>query len=161
MASERLAPPPRFIELVQTVTGPIAGLAVEPALADRLGRLFPATGEIFGELEALCREGISQGWLCDREGGGIRYGRALRASPQTNGFSVDVVEMPTVAGPHHRHPNGEIDMVMPLDPDALFDGSPRGWKVYGPDSAHHPTVTGGACVILYLLPEGAIEFTGD
>jgi hypothetical protein len=27
-------------------------------------------------------------------------------------------------------------------------------------SAHNPTVTNGSARILYLLPEGAIEFTG-
>ncbi|MEX2322047.1 MAG: DUF4863 family protein, partial [Saccharospirillum sp.] len=64
-----------------------------------------------------------------------------------------------VAGPHHRHPNGEVDMVIPLDPDARFDGTPAGWKVYAPHSAHSPTVTGGKAIVLYFLPDGAIEFS--
>jgi hypothetical protein len=34
-----------------------------------------------------------------------------------------------------------------------------GWLVYGPGSAHNPTVTHGRAVILYLRPAGAIEFT--
>lgn len=56
-------------------------------------------------------------------------------------------------------PGGEIDMIMPITDGARFDGSPRGWKVYGPDSAHRPTVSGGAALVLYLLPDGQIEFT--
>ena len=48
---------------------------------------------------------------------------------------------------------------MPLTAEARFDGAPAGWKVYPPGSAHRPTVTGGRALILYLLPEGRIEFT--
>jgi hypothetical protein len=77
----------------------------------------------------------------------------------THGFSVDVVEMNHVIGPHHRHPNGEIDLVMPLEGAARFDGHGAGWLVYEPGSAHRPTVSGGKALVLYLLPEGAIEFT--
>ncbi|MCV4698532.1 DUF4863 family protein, partial [Escherichia coli] len=62
-------------------------------------------------------------------------------------------------GPHHVHPTGELDLVMPLTPQAQFDGTPAGWKVYGPGTAHRPTVTQGRALVLYLLPEGRIEFT--
>ncbi|WP_414707995.1 DUF4863 family protein [Rhizorhapis sp.] len=48
---------------------------------------------------------------------------------------------------------------MPIDAAAQFDGRGAGWKVYRPGSAHHPTVSGGKALVLYLLPEGAIEFT--
>ena len=50
-------------------------------------------------------------------------------------------------------------MIMPLSDDAKFDGNGVGWLVYEPNSAHQPTVTDGKAIILYLLPEGAIEFT--
>lgn len=50
-------------------------------------------------------------------------------------------------------------MVMPITPDARFDGHGAGWCVYGPDSAHHPTVSDGEAIVLYLLPKGEIEFT--
>ena len=96
---------------------------------------------------------------CKHEAGGIRYGRVLRADPSLGGFSADVVHMRDCVGPHHRHPQGEIDMIMPIDTGACFDAHPRGWCVYGPDTAHHPTVTGGAALVLYLLPGGEIEFT--
>jgi hypothetical protein len=48
---------------------------------------------------------------------------------------------------------------MPLTATAKFDGAGRGWKVYEPGSAHNPTVTDGEAVVLYLLPDGRIEFT--
>jgi len=42
--------------------------------------------------------------------------------------------------------------------DPRFDGHPEGWAVYAPGSVHVPEVTGGEMLILYLLPEGAIEW---
>ena len=43
----------------------------------------------------------------------------------------------------------------------LFAGNfaPAGWLVCPPGSAHHPTVHGGRALVLYLLPEGRIDFT--
>jgi hypothetical protein len=69
--------------------------------------------------------------------------------------------MDDLAGPHHRHPNGEIDMIMPQTDGAQFDGQGEGWMVYAADTAHQPTVSNGRAIILYLLPDGAIEFTGQ
>ncbi len=89
----------------------------------------------------------------------MKYGRALKASDELKGHSVDLVYMNDVVGPHHRHPDGEIDMIMPINPNAKFDQRGAGWLVYGPDSSHNPTVTDGDAYILYLLPGGKIEFT--
>ena len=49
--------------------------------------------------------------------------------------------------------------IMPLEGDATFDGHPAGWCVYPAGSAHCPTVTQGRALVLYLLPEGQIQFT--
>lgn len=38
--------------------------------------------------------------------------------------------------------------------------STANWSGYPPGSTHNPTLSGGDAYILYLLPEGAIEFTG-
>ena len=67
--------------------------------------------------------------------------------------------MQDVAGPHHSHPKGEIDLIMPIEGDALFDGRPAGWLVCPPGSAHRPTVSQGRALVLYLLPDGQIQFT--
>jgi hypothetical protein len=130
--------PQRFVELIAAITGEIANMEVAPALAAWLTTKFPPGGDVFDEIERLCREGVEQGWLCAREAGGIRFGRPVRPQPATHGFSVDVVAMADIAGPHHAHPHGEIDMVMPLDPGATFDEIGRGWKVYSAESAHRP-----------------------
>jgi hypothetical protein len=96
--------------------------------------------------------------MCEREAGGIRYGRVVKPAPATQGFSVDVVDMNDCAGPEHAHPNGEIDLVMPTEGAARFDGHGAGWVVYGPGTTHRPTVSGGRALVLYLRPGGAIDF---
>lgn len=113
----------------------------------------------YEQLKISCQAGVAEGWLCDREGGGIRYGRIFKPSPDLHGYSVDVVDMQDIAGPHHAHPLGEIDLVMPIASDAKFDNRPAGWVVYPAGSAHRPTVSDGRSLVLYLLPEGRIEFT--
>ena len=148
-----------FQELIASVTAPLVGRALDEALAETLNRELGPGSAAFEALSQACRDGVAEGFLCEREAGGIRYGRVLKAGPATHRFSVDVVDMQDCIGPHHAHPNGEIDLVMPVEGDARFDGRPAGWVVYGPGSAHHPTVTGGRALVLYLLPEGAIEFT--
>ena len=118
-----------------------------------------AGSSTFATLQADCQRGVAEGWLCKREGGGIRYGRIFKAADDLQRFSVDVVDMENIAGPHHTHPQGEIDLVMPIAGDALFDGHPAGWMVCPPGSAHSPTVSQGRALVLYLLPEGDIVFT--
>ncbi len=148
-----------FTGLLAEVTSRIEGDPLDADLERKLTALFPPVGDVVRRIEAACHEGIAAGWICNREHAGIRYGRIVKPDTATHGFSVDVVEMRDVAGGHHRHPHGEIDLVMPIDASARFDGHGAGWVVYGPDSAHVPTVAGGKALVLYLLPQGAIEFT--
>ena len=149
----------KFQELIEDVTREIEDQPLDAELEGFLNERFPAGDVTFDAIAAACREAVAAGWMCDREHGGIKYGRVLESSADIGGFSVDVVEMSDVVGPQHVHPNGEIDMIMPLDGDAKFDGHGAGWCVYGPGSTHRPTVTGGRALVLYLLPQGAIEFT--
>src|SRR5437868_12105151 len=116
-----------FTELVGAITAHIAGRTLDGALEADLNGGYSPSSAIVRDVLAACRAGIDEGWMCNREAGGIRYGRVVKPGPATHGFSVDVVEMNDIAGPHHRHPNGEIDVVMPLDRDASFDGHGPGW----------------------------------
>jgi hypothetical protein len=150
---------PRFQSLIAEFTAPLAGGALDATLAAELNRLHGPGSAAYEALFAACRSGVAEGWMCEREAGGIRYGRVIKATPATHGFSVDVVDMNDCIGPHHAHPKGEIDLVMPTEGEARFDGQPAGWVVYGPGTAHRPTVSGGRALVLYLLPDGAIEFT--
>ncbi|MFD4841590.1 DUF4863 family protein [Achromobacter sp. NPDC058515] len=154
-----MSTPDQFHALMRDVTRLTAGQPLDAVLQARLNRDAGPQSELFQSIFAACRQGVADGWMCSREGGGIRYGRVIKPAPDLEGCSVDVVDMDDLAGPHHTHPNGEIDMIMPLTGDARFDGHGAGWLVYGPGSAHSPTVTQGRALVLYLLPGGAIEFT--
>ncbi len=151
--------PAKFQSQIAQVTAQIGGRELNNDLDAWLNQTHGAGSATYKELKAACEAGVAEGWLANREGGGIKYGRIFKPSDELNGFSVDVVDMKDIAGPHHTHPNGEIDLVMPIDGDAQFDGRPAGWCVYPAGSAHRPTVSRGRVLVLYLLPQGAIEFT--
>jgi Domain of unknown function (DUF4863) len=152
--------PADFRQQIAQLTAQIAGRALDASLDAWLNSEHGAGSATYCALKASCEAGVAEGWLADREGGGIKYGRIFKPADDLNGFSVDVVDMKDVAGPHHTHPNGEIDLIMPIGGDeAKFDGRPAGWCVYGAGTAHRPTVTQGRALVLYLLPQGRIEFT--
>jgi len=151
--------PDQFHALMQAATRLVADEPLDAGLQAKLNREAGPTSALYQQIFAACKQGVADGWMCNREGGGIRYGRVIKPADDLGGCSVDVVDMDDLAGPHHAHPNGEIDLIMPLTADARFDGHGAGWLVYGPGSAHSPTVTQGRALVLYLLPGGAIEFT--
>jgi hypothetical protein len=151
--------PELFRQQIALLTGQLQGRPLDSALDDWLNQTHGVGSSTYVELQTACRAGVADGWLCQREGGGIRYGRIFKPADDLHGFSVDVVDMCDIAGPHHVHPNGEIDLILPIDPQARFDGRLAGWLVCPPGSAHRPTVSDGRALVLYLLPEGQITFT--
>lgn len=151
--------PTEFRQHLADLTTQLAGRPLDAALDTWLNTEHGVGSQTYQVLMQACQAGVAEGWLCEREGGGIKYGRIFKPSPELHGFSVDVVDMKDIAGPHHTHPSGEIDLIMPLEGDARFDGRPGGWLVCPPGSAHRPTVSQGRALVLYLLPEGKIEFT--
>jgi len=150
----------KFNDIMGTIAKAIADKPVDASLAAFLTANYGPDSPAFKDVEALCREGEAAGWICGREQGGIKFGRCIKPGGVAGKFSVDVVRMNNVKGPHHVHPNGEIGMIMPISGSPKFDGFARGWYVDPPGSDHWPTVEGGDAYVLYLLPEGAIQFTG-
>jgi hypothetical protein len=151
--------PLEFRESIAQLAAELAGRPLDASLDAWLNEHHGAGSTTYSRLRQACEAGVAEGWLCDREAGGIRYGRIFKPAADLHGFSVDVVDMKDIAGPHHIHPQGEIDLVMPLDEGARFDGRPAGWLVCPPGSGHRPTVSNGRAFVLYLLPQGSIEFT--
>ena len=147
--------------LLEPVVATLGGRPVNEALAVELNQRIPPDSETFQAIERACHEAIEQGWMCAQGAQGRRFGRVIEPDEDTGDLSVDVVQLENFVGPHHRHPNGEICMVMPMDEQARFDGCARGWCVFEPGSEHHPTVTDGEALVLYMLPQGKIEFTGQ
>ena len=150
-----------FQKLLEPITDFVAGKAVDSALADKINNQFPADSDLFNAIESACHEAIADGWMCSQGGEGRRFGRVIEPGEATGMLSVDVVDLENIVGPHHRHPNGEICMVMPITEGAQFDNTDRGWCVFEPGSSHRPTVTNGEALVLYMLPGGEIEFTGQ
>ena len=144
---------------VAQLTAQLAGRALDADLDAWLNAEHGVGSASYEALRRACVAGVEAGWLCDREGGGIRYGRIFKPAADLHGYSVDVVDMTDIAGPHHAHPNGEIDLIMPMQGAATFDGRGAGWLVCPPGSAHRPTVAQGRALVLYLLPDGRIDFT--
>lgn len=120
------------------------------ALEERL----PLDGAVMGAVEAALRKAALEGDLLDREMGGVRFGRLAK---EAGGFSIDCV-LSAGPGPRHRHPKGEIDLLLAVDGEPSFDGNRPGWAVYAPGSEHVPAVSGGTMLILYFLPEGQIDW---
>jgi hypothetical protein len=119
-----------FLRIISELATEIGEAELNPALEVRLNEKFPATGPEFSLLTALCAQGEIEGWLMAREAGGIKFGRAVKSGKDAGHFSVDVVRMKDIAGPHHIHTAGEIGAIMPLSGDPAFDGKPKGWYVY-------------------------------
>ena len=122
-------------------------------LERRLDPRGKAALELNAELEAL----LEAGKVAERGALPVKYGRVAKAGVPSLGFSIDVVHM-NGAGPMHRHPNGEVNYCVALEGAPTFDGQAPGWVVFPPESKHVPTVAGGTMLIVYLLPQGAIEF---
>ena len=149
-----------FQALLKPVTDLISSGAIDDTLAENLNKQFPPGGETFDAIERACHQAIADGWMCaNGSEGGPRWGRVVEPGPETGGLSVDVVDLSDLVGGHHSHPVGEVCMVMPITPGAQFDGTDRGWCVFEPETGHHPTVSNGQALILYLLPDGKIEYT--
>ena len=145
--------------LVSEITRPLVGRNLDTTLEAWLNEKLPPASAMYRATFDACKAGVGAGLICNREAGGIKFERIIKPSDATNGFSVDVVEMEDIVGRHHVHPNGEIDLIMPLSPKATFDDHDAGWCVYAPGSAHSPTVRNGRAFALYLLPGGAIQST--
>src|SRR5262249_7785703 len=119
-----------FLNIVSAIATEIGEAELNAALEVRLNEKFPPTGPEFLRLSALCAQGEIEGWLMAREAGGIKFGRAVKPGKDAGRFSVDVVRMKDIAGPHHVHTTGEIGAIMPLSGNPAFDGKPSGWYVY-------------------------------
>jgi len=131
---------------------------LDPSTGEATARLeaaFPIGGPAMVALRALVREGVEARWLCEKENGGVRFGRLLKADAR--GFSIDVVHL-SGPGAAHTHPRGELDLCFGVSGKPRFDGRPEGWTVYGANTWHVPTVEGGVMDILYFLPAGAMRF---
>ena len=77
-----------FSGAVAMITTRIAGKNLDGDLQAFLDESFPPGGEAFDDLAELCRQGIDEGWLCDREHGGINTGASSRKARKRAAFPL-------------------------------------------------------------------------
>lgn len=135
--------------------------ALEASLRER----FPPDGPLLRAVEASLAQGVHEGWLCDRGAPHARFCRIAKATPASHGLSVDIVSLEGRAV-EHTHPKGEVTIGFAVASDdngapsseITFDGRPPGWVFLGPGSRHTPAVEGGRMILMYFLPDGAVEW---
>ena len=144
-----------FVVQLRPLVSILKGLDLRDEITvETLRAAAPADGDLIRPIRDTAMAAVESDWLLPKENGGVRFGRIAK---DLDGFSVDVVLM-SGPGPKHRHPNGEIDLCFARAGEPKFDGHPEGWVIYGPDTTHVPTVSDGEMLILYFLPDGAIDF---
>ncbi len=144
-----------LLKALEPLLGALQGLDPDDAQAAKtLAARFPLSGPELSLVRRLVREGVEAKWLCERENGGVRFGRVAK---DVKGFSLDAVHMQG-PGAGHTHPQGEFDLCFAVSGAPRFDGQGEGFVVYGKNTWHVPTVEGGVMDILYFLPGGALRF---
>ena len=103
-----------FGQLVQQVAFFVGDRDLDAALAADLNDAFGYGSEMHDSLGRLILAGESEGWLLAREAGGIKFGRPVKPGREAGHFSVDVVHMADIRGPHHIHVSGEIGVMSRL-----------------------------------------------
>lgn len=88
-----------FRKNLSTITQLIGIRKLDSDLELWLNQNFGVNSVWYQETKKLCITGVEEAWLCNREGGGIRYGRIFKPADDLASFSVDVVEMENIAGP--------------------------------------------------------------
>ncbi|MFI5612660.1 DUF4863 family protein [Amycolatopsis sp. NPDC051903] len=153
----------RSIPFLGEVKNRTAGGELEAWLNDKYG---PGS-ELYQDLARMITDGVEQGWAANIEVEGKKYRRSRIADPADvlNYFSITAVYMDSIEpfrGQYHQHPYGELNLVVPLDPDAKLMGpngwQGKGWTAPGPGSHHYPEVKDGALIALFYLPAGRISY---
>jgi hypothetical protein len=69
--------PDQFHALMQAATRLVADEPLDAGLQAKLNREAGPTSALYQQIFAACKQGVADGWMCNREGGGIRYGRVF------------------------------------------------------------------------------------
>ena len=148
----------QFDAAMKEIADIIGSQPFDERLENTLNEVLPSDGARFAKIQKIVEEAVADGWVFDGENRGLRYGRPIKPTPEMHNMSVDIVKYRDLKGPYHGHPNGEVCMIMPTDGPAEFDGHGKGWCVYEAGSGHYPIIGKGEAIVIYLLPQGAIDF---
>ncbi len=148
-----------MLQWVRRLCDEIRSRPLDQDLEGYLNHEFGAGTEAYEELCRLLKMGVEEGWAgyVEIDGDCYRRGRIADPSRETAQMSVESGLLRDVKGQYHCHTQGEINMIIPLEPGAQFCGHGAGWRVFPPMSEHFPTVNGKA-LMMYFLPGGEIEY---
>ena len=150
---------PELMNLVGEVLSDLEGRPLDADMESHLNERFGPRTSTYRRLCDLLSAGVEEGWAAyvDIQGPNYRRGRLAEPSDKTAQMSIESALLQDVKGQYHCHTLGEINMIIPLEPDGQFCGHGAGWKVFPPMSEHFPTVRGRA-LMMYFLPQGKIEY---
>ena len=154
---------PKLMAHLDRLIAFIGDSPLDDDLEERLNSEFGPESEGFQEITRLLRVGIDEGWACYEviDGDNYRRGRLANSREGKHEFAIESARLKDVKGNYHTHTLGEINMIQPVDDAATFCGAGAGWKVFAPGTSHYPTVAGGLCTFIFLLPKGEIEYHHD
>ncbi len=78
--------PDTFKAQIAELTAQIAGRPLDATLDAWLNQTHGPTSATYAALKASCVAGAQEGWLCNREGGGLRYGRIFKPTDDCLAF---------------------------------------------------------------------------
>ena len=128
-----------------------------PATEVMLNQEFSGSNPQLKTVISEAKRGVEEGWLCNRDNAGVKFSRVAKPGDATFNLSIDAVLM-SGEGAAHAHPNGEVSLCIPMQGEPVYDDFEYTWAPYPPGSSHTPTVVGGEMLILYFLPDGAMDW---
>ena len=90
--------PDEFSVVLAPVTEIAGGQPFDAALQARLDLDFGAGSAWFAQMFSACQEAIAAGWMCNREAGGIRYGRVLKPGAASANPAAQAARSANVGG---------------------------------------------------------------
>ena len=75
-----------FKDHIAKLTAQLVGRPLDADLDQWLNVEHGVGSKTYEQLKLSCQTGVAEGWLCEREGGGIRYGRIFKATHDLHGF---------------------------------------------------------------------------
>ena len=149
---------------LKTLLEPISRFVPELDLADAAGaeaalnERFPAGSAEIAAIRESAFAALAAGEIAERGEAGMKWGRLSKPQDTPGGASIDAVHMSDSSGPAHTHTKGEVCLCFGESDGATFEGRGDTWIVMPAGSRHEPTVKNGSMLILYWLPEGAVEW---
>ena len=86
--------PAEFREQIAQMTALLANRPLDADLDAWLNAEHGVESASYRQLKQTCVAGVAEGWLCNREGGGIRYGRIFKPADDLHGFSGHAAPRP-------------------------------------------------------------------